>query len=133
MAEPGSGQHEGQRGGGTVKSTLTKRAGWVAVAEQKQDEQRDPKAGCNLREVAPGVNGQQGKAGKDGCASGEGSGTVGEHFAGERAVGEAGSREQKKRKSYGDESPGHEQSQERACHPGERGVEDESRLACAEV
>ncbi len=133
VGEPAAGhqQCEGERG--TVQGAAQERSSGVAVAKGKEQDQRDPETAGEFGEGGALVGGEQGKAGEERGASGQGCGRVPQNLKRQGADGQAGRGQEQEDDGDGDQRPGENKAERRAQHPGEWRVKEEARLACAVV
>ena len=133
VGEPGACQHDGERGGGPVESAPPNGCCRIAIAQNEEKEERNPEAAGELSEGCSLVGGVEGVPGEKRRASGEGCRSIRQRLASQHAGSEAGSCQDEKRQRNRRQPPVQHGSQRGPQHPGERRIEDEPRLACAEV
>ena len=138
VGEPGAGEGKGERRGGAREGAADGWGSRIAIAQRKEDDEREPEASGEFGECGALIGGEQREAGKDGDAAGQSGGCVverviSERLKGEGASGPSGSGQDEEGERDGREMPGKNGSQRRAQHPRERRVKDETRLAGAVV
>ena len=108
VGEPCAGDDQSKQRGGAIEGATPDGFLRIAIAQDEQQQQRDPEAAGEFAECGAFVGGEHGVAGEERGATGKGCGSIGKCWRARSACGETGGGEE------GSHSDG-----ELTLHPGE--------------